>query len=74
MAAKWGKADTVEIKAEIQSNLPGVVATWLDPVTGVNPYIEVQLASNQQLSGSMSKEEVSRETWKRMLNNLPYLL
>ena len=31
-------------------------------------------ASPQQQSGSISREEMSRETWKRMLNNLPYLL
>jgi hypothetical protein len=36
--------------------------------------VEYQYASLQQKSGSMSREELSRETWKRMLNNLPYLL
>lgn len=41
---------------------------------GNNVGVETILASSQQQSGSISREELSRETWKRMLNNLPYLL
>ena len=35
---------------------------------------QIVLASQQLKSGSMTREELSRETWKRMLNNIPHLL
>ena len=41
------------------------------PITGSIKYIT---ASPTQSSQLISREEMSRETWKRMLNNLPYLL
>ena len=36
--------------------------------------IKYTLASNQQTGSLITREELSRETWKRMLNNLPYLM
>ena len=36
--------------------------------------IKYNLASPQQSGSLTTREDVSRETWKRMLNNLPYLL
>ena len=41
---------------------------------GNNIAVETILASPQQKNGSISRDELSKETWKRMLNNLPYLL
>ena len=44
------------------------------PSGAISGSIKNTYASLQQMSGSMTREEMSRETWKRMLNNLPYLL
>ena len=41
---------------------------------GVTGSLNYTLASPQQSGSLMSREDISRETWKRMLNNLPYLL
>jgi len=46
----------------------------LGALSSVSGSTEYRYATTAQQSGSMSREEVSRETWKRMLNNLPYLL
>jgi len=46
-------------------------ATAGKPITGSIKYIT---ASPTQSSQLISREDISRETWKRMLNNLPYLL
>jgi hypothetical protein len=56
-------------------NQDGTFANSTQPIGTVNTgsvrYVTGSSAQSKQLS---SQEDVSRETWKRMLNNLPYLM
>ena len=49
-------------------------ATGTPASVNVTGSSQIILASPTLKSGSISREEMSRETWKRMLNNIPHLL
>ena len=56
-------------------NEDGSYANSTQPIGTANTgSIKFNLASPQQSGSLTTREDISRETWKRMLNNLPYLL
>ena len=66
----------VTVIGNVLANQPSspITMTSIFTNTSSTGSTSITLASPQLKKGSMTREEMSRETWKRMLNNIPLLL